>query len=276
MSMLTPQGLKGKQFRITGTSYPRLGPPPRRGRRVLMLVGSVLALSLIALGGVQLVDIFTGKGKHGAAQACATPRASAAASVPGKPLAAPASASGGAGSPAASGAAASGSPAAGSPAAGSPPAGSPAAGSPAAGSPGAASPVAGTPLPATTEVPQPQTVTVNVLNATGKAGLAAKTADELKKRGFTVGKVGNAPSALDKKVPGSAQLIAGPTGAGAATLLGSEVSGATTMADGRTDGSVDFVIGDGYTDLLDPTAAAAALAEAIKPSPTASPLPGSC
>ncbi|MGF1432553.1 LytR C-terminal domain-containing protein, partial [Kitasatospora sp. LaBMicrA B282] len=102
--MLTPQGLKGKQFRITGTSYPRLGPPPRRGRRVLMLIGSVLALSLIALGGVQVVDIFTGKGKHAAAQACASARASAS----GKPLAAPAAQSGTPGSPGAPAGAASG------------------------------------------------------------------------------------------------------------------------------------------------------------------------
>lgn len=131
-------------------------------------------------------------------------------------------------------------------------------------------------MAAASAVPQPQTVTVNVYNATGKAGLAARTADELKKRGFTVGKVGNAPSALDKKVPGTAELVAGPAGIGAATLLGSQVTGASSMADARTDASVDFVIGDGYSALLDPTAAAAALAEATKPSPSASALPGRC
>ncbi|WP_280723288.1 LytR C-terminal domain-containing protein [Kitasatospora sp. MAA4] len=245
--MLTPQGLKGKQFRVTGTSYPRLGPPPRRGRRIMMIVSSMLALALIALGGVQLVGIFTGKAKHGAAQACA--------SVPpsGKPLAAPIAATG---SPAASASA------------------SPSAGETAGASPAVSAP----PLPvaAASAIPQPQTVTVNVYNATDKAGLAARTADELKKRGFTVGKVGNAPSALDKKLPGTAELIAGPAGIGAATLLGSQVAGAASMADARTDGSVDFVVGDAYTALLDPTAAAAALAQALKPSPSASPGPGSC
>ncbi|MBB4924700.1 LytR C-terminal domain-containing protein [Kitasatospora kifunensis] len=261
--MLTPQGLKGKQFRITGTSYPRLGPPPRRGRRWLMVVGSVLAMALIALGGVQLVDIFTGKVKHSTAQACASGRPSAAASLSGKPLAAPAPSA--AGSPGASGSPGS----SGSPDASDSPA--------ASGSPGASgSPATGSPLPASTAVPQPQTVTVNVLNATDKAGLAARTADDLKKRGFTVGKVGNAPSALEKKVPGTAELVAGPAGAGAATLLGAQVTGATTMADTRTDGSVDFVIGDGYTALLDPDAAATALAAALKPSPSPSPAPGSC
>ncbi|MFE0458199.1 LytR C-terminal domain-containing protein [Kitasatospora sp. NPDC058965] len=244
--MLTPQGLKGKQFRITGTSYPRLGPPPRRGRRVLMVVGSLLALALIALGGVQVVDIFTGKAKHGAAQACASAHPSGHPAAAGKPLAAP--------SP-------------GAPASGSAPAGAGASAAPSA---------LGSPLPGVTAAPQPQTVTVNVLNSTDKAGLAKNTADELKKRGFTVGKVGNAPSALQKKVPGSAVLVAGQSGAGGAALLGAQVAGASTMADQRTDGSVDFVIGDGYTALLDPTAAASALAEALKPSPTPSPVPGSC
>ena len=235
MSMLTPQGLKGKQYRITGNSYPRLGRPPRRSRKIMALIGSLLALALIGLGGVQLVDIFSGKGRHASAQACSSPSAG----TTGKPLAAPVK-----------GAAASGSPAA---------AASPS--TPAAGS-------------TSTAVPQPQAVTVNVYNATAKAGLAARTADELKKRGFLIGKVGNAPAALDKKVPGTAEVVSGPAGLGAATLLGSQVATATKTADTRTDATIDFVIGDSYSALLDPTQAAAALALATKPAP--SPAPGSC
>ncbi|WP_280715850.1 LytR C-terminal domain-containing protein [Kitasatospora sp. MAP5-34] len=245
--MLTPQGLKGKQYRITGNSYPRLGRPPRKSRKILALIGSLLALALIALGGVQLVDIFTGKGKHPVAQACSSP----AAGTSGKPLAAPVRSASAAASPGASA-----------------PASAPAAGAPA----GAASaPAAGA---TSTAVPQPQAVTVNVYNATAKAGLAARTADELKKRGFTIGKVGNAPAALDKKVTGTAQVVSGPAGLGAATLLGSQAAGSATSADTRTDATVDFVIGDAYTALLDPTQAAAALALATKPAP--SPGPGSC
>ncbi|WP_371498115.1 LytR C-terminal domain-containing protein [Kitasatospora sp. NBC_00374] len=224
--------MKGKQYRITGNSYPRLGRPPRKSRRVLALIGSLLALALIALGGVQLVEIFTGRGGKATAQACASPAAS------GKPLAAPE------------------------------PGSSPAAG---AGSPAAP----GAPAATSTAVPQPQAVTVNVYNATGKSGLAARTADELKARGFTVGKVGNAPTALDKKVPGTVQVISGPAGLGGATLVGSQVAGSTTTADTRADATVDLVIGDAYTAMLDPTQAAAALAAAIKPSPSASE-PGSC
>ncbi|MFJ1705476.1 LytR C-terminal domain-containing protein [Kitasatospora sp. NPDC088346] len=227
--------MKGKQYRVTGNSYPRLGRPPRRSRRVLALIGSLLALALIALGGVQLVEIFTGRGGKATAQACASPAAS------GKPLAAPE------------------------------PGSSPAAG---AGSP-AAPAAPGAPAATSTAVPQPQAVTVNVYNATGKSGLAARTADELKARGFTVGAVGNAPTALDKKVPGTVQVISGPAGIGGATLVGSQVAGATTTADTRADATVDLVIGDAYTAMLDPTQAAAALAAAIKPSPSASG-PGSC
>ncbi|WP_254802413.1 LytR C-terminal domain-containing protein [Kitasatospora sp. SUK 42] len=223
--MLTPQGLKGKQYRVTGNAYPRLGRPPKKSRKVIAALAGLLALALIGLGGVQLYDIFRGKDKNSSAQACAT--------ASGKPLAAPSP-----GAPEASGAPAA-----------------------AAGDPHA--------------VPQASAVTVNIYNATTKAGLAGRTAEEFKKRGFTIGKVGNAPAELDKKVPGTAQVIAGPSGAGAGTLVSSQIAGATVTADARTDASVDFVIGDSYNALLDETQAAAALALATKPTPAPS-TTGSC
>ncbi|MEV7774399.1 LytR C-terminal domain-containing protein [Kitasatospora sp. NPDC086791] len=226
MSMLTPQGLKGKQYRITGNSYPRLGRPPKKSRKVIAALAGLLTLALIALGGVQLYDIFTGKNKNSSAQACATPS--------GKPLAAPT--------------------------AGATP-----------GATGAPAAAQGDPH----TIPQATAVTVNIYNATTKAGLAGRTAEEFKKRGFLIGKVGNAPAELDKKVPGTAQVIAGPTGAGAGTLVGSQIAGATVTADARTDATVDFVIGDSYNALLDETQAAAALALATKPSPTPT-ASGSC
>ncbi|MFK0192522.1 LytR C-terminal domain-containing protein [Kitasatospora sp. NPDC090308] len=235
MSMLTPRGLKGKQYRVTGNAYPRLSRPPRRGRKVAVALGGVLALGLVSVGGVQLYDVFTGKNaKDAAAQACATSS--------GKPLAAPE--------------------------------GSPSAAAPAAAAAAAAVSGAPAPVPSNTAVPQPAAVTVNVYNATDKAGLAARTADELRKRGFVVDKVGNAPAALDKKVPGTAQIVSGPGGLGAATLLSSQVATATATEDTRADATVDFVIGDTFSALADPAQAAAALAELTKPSPT--PEPGHC
>ncbi|MFJ1753911.1 LytR C-terminal domain-containing protein [Kitasatospora sp. NPDC088134] len=224
MSMLTPQGLKGKQYRITGNAYPRLGRPPRRGRKIALALVGVLTLGLVSVGGVQLYDVFTGKHKNTGAQACA--------GASGRPLAAPEK------------------------------------------SPAASAPATGAPAPGSTAVPQPGTVTVNVYNATDKGGLAARTADELKKRGFQIGKVGNAPSALDKKVPGSAQVVVGPGATGAAALLTTQVAGATSTEDARTDATVDLVIGDTFTALAEPAQAAAALAELTKPSPA--PEPGHC
>ncbi len=60
-------------------------------------------------------------------------------------------------------------------------------------------------------LPKPADVTVNVLNATARGGLAKSTADELRKRGFKVGKVGNAPPAYDKKVKGTGVLLGAQT-----------------------------------------------------------------
>ncbi|WP_322973153.1 LytR C-terminal domain-containing protein [Peterkaempfera griseoplana] len=210
--MLTPPGLKGKQYRVTGNSYPRLVPPNKRRRRIVALVSTVLVVAVISWGAVQLTDIFGSASRKLSAGSC--PAAS--------PSASKASAHG-AGDAAAS--------------------------------------------PAPTGVPKPQAVTVNVYNATTRPGLAGRTADELRKRGFKVGKVGNAPANLDKKVKESVRLIGGPSGSKALLLLGTHVKGAKTTPDTRKDASVDFVIGNGFTALLSPAQAEKALAAATKPSP---------
>src|SRR5688572_9167263 len=56
-------------------------------------------------------------------------------------------------------------------------------------------------------LPATGTITVNVLNATTRGGLAQKTADELKKRGFRIGEVGNATKEYDKKVKGTGVFL---------------------------------------------------------------------
>ncbi|MGW0824985.1 LytR C-terminal domain-containing protein [Streptomyces sp. NPDC002845] len=119
-------------------------------------------------------------------------------------------------------------------------------------------------------LPRPGQITVNVLNATPRSGLAKDTAEELKKRGFRIGEIGNATEAYDKKVKGSAVLL----GAKAATdtalpVLGTQLSGAELKTDGRTKpAEVDFIIGSAFTSLTKKADADKALAALTKPAPT--------
>ncbi|MFJ3620899.1 LytR C-terminal domain-containing protein [Streptomyces iakyrus] len=107
------------------------------------------------------------------------------------------------------------------------------------------------PSPSAEALPQPRTITVNVLNATTRAGLAKKTADELKKRGFKIGDVGNATKQYDKKVKGTGLLL-GPAAALDTSLpvLGTQLPGAERRTEAARKGAaVDLVIGDGFKEL---------------------------
>ncbi|MGP2439208.1 LytR C-terminal domain-containing protein [Streptomyces sp. JW3] len=122
-------------------------------------------------------------------------------------------------------------------------------------------------------VPKPGTVTVNVLNATTRSGLAKETADELKKRGFRIGDVGNAPAKYDKKVAGTGVLL-GPAAALKTTLpvLGTQLPAAERRTEAARKGaSVDLIIGDKFTGLAKKAQADTALAalNAPQPSPSA-------
>ncbi|MFF5974882.1 LytR C-terminal domain-containing protein [Streptomyces sp. NPDC012769] len=122
-------------------------------------------------------------------------------------------------------------------------------------------------------LPKPAQITVNVYNATPRSGLAKTTADELKKRGFVIGKVGNAPAAYDKKVPGTGLWLGAPGASkGIFSVVGTQLKGATTKVDARTTADVDLIIGTAFKT-LDPKAAAdAALIALNKPKP----VPGRC
>ena len=234
--MFTPPGLKGRQFRITGNSFPQLRRPHQRRRHILLAIAGVLTLSVLSWGTVQLVGIFGGDRKATAAASCVLKQGTNTASGDSLALVAgPA--------PKASGSA-------------SAHAGS-AAGAATAAATAAALPGAG--------------ITVNVYNATNQSGLAGRTAALLKQRGFTIGRIGNAPAPLQDKVTGPAQVTGGKAGARAMTVLGSEVAGAKPVTDVRRDTSVDLVIGNGFTTLATPAQAAQALALATKPQPAASP-----
>jgi LytR cell envelope-related transcriptional attenuator len=99
-------------------------------------------------------------------------------------------------------------------------------------------------------VPKPGDITVNVYNATPRGGLAKITADELAKRGFKIGKVGNAPALYDKKVANVGLLLGAPEAAeGALKVLGTQVAGTEVKNDQRTGGDVDLILGNEFKEL---------------------------
>ncbi|MFG2606886.1 LytR C-terminal domain-containing protein [Streptomyces sp. NPDC048514] len=121
-------------------------------------------------------------------------------------------------------------------------------------------------------VPAPGRITVNVYNATKRGGLAKQTADELKKRGFRIGAVGNASKDFDKKVKGTGVLL-GPATALDSSLpvLATQLGGAERRTDaGRKGADVDLIIGDGFKGLAQPATAARALSALSAPAPSPS------
>ncbi|MGW1868269.1 LytR C-terminal domain-containing protein [Streptomyces mauvecolor] len=120
-------------------------------------------------------------------------------------------------------------------------------------------------------LPKPAQITVNVYNATPRAGLAKSVADELKKRGFAIGKVGNAPEEYDKKVPGNGILLGAPEAArGPFSVLGTQLKGAAQKTDTRDTPDVDLILGTTFADLNTPKDADTALAALAKPAPAPS------
>lgn len=120
-------------------------------------------------------------------------------------------------------------------------------------------------------LPAPAKITVNVYNATPRSGLAKQAADELKKRGFAIGKVGNASPEYDKKVAGPGVLLGAPSATnGPLQVLGTQLNGAVSKTDARRTADVDLILGTKFTAFNTPNSAAAALAALTKPSPAPS------
>jgi hypothetical protein len=116
----------------------------------------------------------------------------------------------------------------------------------------------------------PGQITVNVFNATPRSGLAKETADELKKRGFKIGDVGNATKEFDKKVKGTGILL-GPVSSLDTSLpvLGTQLTTAERRTDAARKGSaVDLILGTDFKDLTKKADADKALAALAKPQPT--------
>jgi hypothetical protein len=119
-------------------------------------------------------------------------------------------------------------------------------------------------------LPKPAQITVNVFNATPRSGLAKQTADELKKRGFKIGEVGNAAKEFDKKVKGTGVLL-GPASSLKTSLpvLATQLGTAERRTDAaRKGGTIDLVLGNGFKALTKKAAADRALAGLASPGPT--------
>ncbi|WP_327696338.1 LytR C-terminal domain-containing protein [Streptomyces sp. NBC_00459] len=127
-------------------------------------------------------------------------------------------------------------------------------------------------------LPKPGGITVNVLNATPRSGLAKQAADELRRRGFRIGDVGNAPKAYDKKIAGAGIVLGAKSAARAALpVLGTQLAGAQVKTDARASATeVDLLIGTKFTALTSKKDADQALAALTGPAPTPSSTQKSC
>ncbi|POX47799.1 hypothetical protein C3489_28680 [Streptomyces sp. Ru71] len=141
----------------------------------------------------------------------------------------------------------------------------------ASGSKGDCRTKAGPSSAAAAALPAPGSITVNVFNATPRSGLAKQTADELKKRGFRIGEVGNASKDYDKKVPGTAVLL-GPASSLNTSLpvLATQLAGAERRTDAAHKGAaIDLIIGNTFKSLDAKPAADQALKKLTAPASTA-------
>lgn len=100
--------------------------------------------------------------------------------------------------------------------------------------------------PVVVPAPARGSFTVNVMNATGRNGVAGQVAAGLGKRTFTIGGISNAPESWYVTQP--AVVHHGPAGLDQALLVASQIQGAKLFADSRKGTSVDVVVGLAYED----------------------------
>jgi hypothetical protein len=112
---------------------------------------------------------------------------------------------------------------------------------------------------AVTAVPRPAAVTVTVLNATQRTGLAALTTATLRKDGFGTGAPDNDTAGVVIR-GGAAEVRYGPTGKAAATLLSYYFPGSVLVPVVRSDAQVVVSLGPRFTAVAAPAAVAKTLA----------------
>ncbi|GAB48100.1 LytR C-terminal domain-containing protein [Mobilicoccus pelagius] len=89
--------------------------------------------------------------------------------------------------------------------------------------------------------PPPAGITVDVYNATSRAGLAGVTADTLRAQRFEVGTVTNAPAGTTVTAP--AEIRHGKNGAAGAAVLARHIRGAVLREIPREGTTVDLFVG---------------------------------
>ncbi|XVX20824.1 LytR C-terminal domain-containing protein [Actinomycetota bacterium] len=99
---------------------------------------------------------------------------------------------------------------------------------------------------------RPGDVSLNIYNATDRAGLAAKTSNAMAARGFFIGTVANDPKKATVK--NAAQVRYGSATVNEARFVALHVPGATLVNDGRTSGDIDLVLGEKFTAIKPPPA----------------------
>ena len=97
---------------------------------------------------------------------------------------------------------------------------------------------------AVTTTAAPQSIFIlNVYNASSDTGMANRTAIAMQSRGFNVGTISNDP--YKESLSGVGQIRFGPKGKkNAVEFVKKYLPGASLVQDGRTDDSVDLVLGD--------------------------------
>ncbi len=98
----------------------------------------------------------------------------------------------------------------------------------------------------------PSDVSVNVYNAKGEPGLAARAAEELAERGFAVQSIDNDPE--EATIEHTADIRHGAQSTAKAEFLQQSVPGSKLVPDERESAEIDLVLGDAFEDLAAPPA----------------------
>jgi hypothetical protein len=120
---------------------------------------------------------------------------------------------------------------------------------------------------APTRALRPGDVTVNVYNTTAHTGLAATAARSLQRQGFRIATTDNDP--LGQTLLSAGEIRYGQSGLAGALLVAKRLPGAPLVLDGRTDATVDMVVGAHFRSVKVPPKVAAS--KKAQPTPHSTP-----